>query len=167
MSSAEVMNRFRATPPPLSKPDEVGRRSMTIELSRPQDAPGSTGLNKLIFRFFDDRVYQIEATYSVGREWNKRPMSEFADALSRGLGVDAAWTEKGTKEFVIDCGEVRLNVSIDELDDIMSASARMPLAAAFFTITNTTAEVQIKERAGRLRQQERQRDAERRKVFKP
>lgn len=99
MSTAEVMQRFQGMHPPLSIPDEIGRRFMTVHLSRPQVELGSTGLDKLIFKFLDDRLYQIEATYSVGKEWNKRPMNEFADTFTLGLGISALWAEKTDEQF--------------------------------------------------------------------
>jgi hypothetical protein len=141
---------------------------MELRLSRPQDPRGSTGLDKLEFKFFDERLYQIRAYYSVGKEWKQRPMSEFAQAISRGLGVDARWTKRDEKEFVITCGDVRLELSID--DDsyaLMGASARSPMAAAFFTLTDISAESQIKLQRDAMREGEKRRDAEKRKVFKP
>ena len=141
---------------------------MELRLSRPQDPRGSTGLDKLEFRFVDERLYQIRAYYSVGKEWKQRPMSEFSEAISRVLGVDAKWTERGEKEFIIPCGDVRLELSID--DDsymLMGASSRLPIAEALFTLTDTAAEAQTKLRRDANRERERQRDTEKRKVFKP
>ncbi|MGB9180660.1 MAG: hypothetical protein WCB68_15620 [Pyrinomonadaceae bacterium] len=141
---------------------------MKVRLSRPQEPLGSTGLDKLEFKFFDARLYQIMAYYSVGREWKQRPMSMFAEALSRGLGVEATWAERDEKEFVIPCGDVRLDLSID--DDsyaLMGASARLPIAEAVFTLTDTNAESQIKLRRDVIREREKQLDAEKRRIFKP
>lgn len=141
---------------------------MELRLSRPQDPRGSTGLDKLEFRFFDERLYQIRAYYSVGKEWKQRPMSEFAQAISKGLGVGAAWTQRDEKEFIIPCGDVRLELSID--DDsymLMGTASGMPIAEAMFTLTDTAAEEQTKLRRDANRERERQRDTEKRKVFKP
>jgi hypothetical protein len=141
---------------------------MELRLSRPQDPRGSTGLDKLEFRFFDERLFQIRAYYSVGKEWKQRPMTEFAGAISKGLGVDAVWTQRDEKEFIIPCGDVRLELSID--DDsymLMGTSGGMPIAEAMFTLTDTAAESQSKLRREKNRELERQRDAEKRTIFKP
>ena len=168
MSPADLARRFQGSPPPLSRPDAAGIRTMELRLSRPQDPRGSTGLDKLEFRFFDERLYQIRAYYSVGKEWKQRPMSEFAQAISKGLGVGAAWTQRDEKEFIIPCGDVRLELSID--DDsymLMGTASGMPIAEAMFTLTDTAAEEQTKLRRDANRERERQRDTEKRKVFKP
>jgi len=95
-------------------------------------------------------------------------MSEFAGNFTRGLGVDAIWAEQPAKEFRAVCGEVRFGLSIDDdTYDSMSSSPRMPIAVAFFTITDTATETQIKQRRDALRQQEKDRNAEKRRVFRP
>jgi hypothetical protein len=172
MSTAEVMQRFQGTPPPLSKPDEIGRRVMTVDLSRPQAEPDSTGLDKLIFKFLDDRLYQIEATYSIGKEWNKRPMREFADTFTRGLGISALWVEKTeeqfNKQFKLECGEVRLELMIDDETFASFPSSRLTtMAVAFFTLTETATEAQLKARLNSSRQRQQQVDDEKRRIFKP
>jgi hypothetical protein len=168
MSSGTLIRQFQGSAPPLSQPDGTGIRTMELRLSRSQDPGGSTGLDKLEFKFFNERLYQIKAYYSVGKEWKQRPMSEFAQALSRGLDVEAVWAERDEKEFIIPCGEVRFDLSID--DDsytLMGVSTRAPIAVAYFTLTDTVAESQIKLRRDANREREKQRDAEKRKVFKP
>jgi hypothetical protein len=168
MSLSDVTRHFQGGAPPISQPNGLGIRSMEVSLSRPQDPRGSTGLDKLKFKFVDNRLYQIEATYSLGKEWKQRPMMEFAGALSRGLGVDAVWAGGDEKEFVIACGEVRFDLSIDdESYALMPSNTRMPLAVAYLTLTDTATEAQIKLRSDAFRQREKQRDAERRRVFRP
>jgi hypothetical protein len=104
---------------------------MEVRLSRPQAPSGSTGLDKLEFKFFDERMYQIRAYYSVGKEWKQRPMSEFAEALSRSLGVETVWGKRDEKEFIIPCGAVRLDLSIDDDSYIlMGAPTWAPIAEA-------------------------------------
>jgi hypothetical protein len=168
MSPNDLARRFQGNSPPLSRPDVAGIRTMEVRLSRPQDPRGSTGLDKLEFKFFAERLYQIKAYYSVGQEWKQRPMSEFAEAISRGLGVDAKWAERDEKEFIIPCGDVRLDLSLD--DDsyvLMGASSRLPIAEALLILTDTAAESQAKSRRNANRERERQSDAEKRKIFKP
>src|SRR3712207_1980883 len=46
-SPADLARRFQGGPPPLSRPDAAGIRTMELRLSRPQDPRGSTGLDKL------------------------------------------------------------------------------------------------------------------------
>lgn len=168
MSLTEVQSQFQGRIPTISHPDEIGRRSMKVDLSRPQDARGSTGLEGLAFKFFDDRLYRIEATYSIGKEWNKRPMSEFAESLSRGLGVAANWTIGTDKEFKLECGSVRFELAIDdESSALMPSRMKMPMAVAYLTITDTAAEMQFKPRRDALRLKQQERDAEKRRVFKP
>ncbi len=168
MSLSDVTRRFQGVAPPVSRPNSLSVRSLDLRLSRPQDPPGATGLDKLTFTFLDDRVYQLGATYSVGREWKTRPMSEFAGNFTRGLGVDAIWAEQPAKEFRAVCGEVRFGLSIDDdTYDSMSSSPRMPIAVAFFTVTDTATETQLKQRRDALRQQEKDRNAEKRRVFRP
>ena len=168
MSLTEIQSRLQGRTPSISRPDEIGRRSMKVDLSRPQNAQGSTGLDGLEFKFFDDRLYRIEATYSIGKEWNKRPMSEFAESLSRGLGVAASWTIGTDKEFKLECGEVRFELTIDdESSAFMPSRMKMPMALAYLTITDTAAEMQFKPRREALRLKQQERDAEKRRVFKP
>jgi hypothetical protein len=172
MSTAEVIQRSQGMPPPLSKPDEIGRRVMAVDLSRPQAEFSSTGLDKLVFKFLDDRLYQIEATYSIGKEWNNRPMSEFADAITRNLGIASALAEKTdeqfNKQFKLECGEVRFDLMVDDESFASFPSSRlMPMALAFFTLTETATEAQLKIRRDGLLKIEQQRNEERRKVFKP
>ena len=168
MSLTEVQSRLQGRPHSISRPDEIGVRSMKVDLSRPQDAHGSTGIKGLAFKFFDDRLYRIEATYSIGKEWDKRPMSEFAESLSRGLGVAASWTIGADKEFKLECGEVRFELAIDdESSALMPSRMKMPMAVAYLKITDTAAERQFKPRREALRLKQQQRDAEKRRVFKP
>lgn len=168
MSLNDVTRHFQGSVPPISQPNGLGIRSMEVSLSRPQEPRGYTGLDKLKFKFLDDRLYQIEATYSVGKEWKQRPMSEFAETLTKDMGVDAAWTESVEKEFVIACGEVRFDLSIDDDSSaLMPVYARTPVAVAYFTLTDTDTEAQIKLRGNTLRQREQQRNAERRRGFRP
>lgn len=172
MSTAEVIQRFQGVPPTISRQDRTGRRSISINLLRPQAELGSTGLDKLVFKFLDNRLYQIEATYSVGKEWSSRPMSEFADSISQGLGILSAWVDKTdkqfNKQFELECGEVRLDLMIDD-ESLVSfpSSRRMPMAMAFFTLTETATEAQLKRRQDGLLRIEQQRNEERRKEFRP
>ena len=168
MSLTEVQSRFQGRSPSISRPDEIGVRSMKVDFSRSQDARGSTGLEGLAFKFFDDHLYRIEAIYSIGKEWNKRPMSEFAKSLSRGLGVVASWAIGTDKEFKLECGAVKFELTIDdESSSLMPARMKMPLAVAYLTITETAVEMQFKPRREALRLRQQERDVEKRRVFKP
>jgi hypothetical protein len=168
MTLNEVNERFRGGTPLLSRANSSGVRSMGVDLSKPDEVPGSTGLIRLEFKFFDDRLYRIEGTYVIGKEWKRRPMSEFAEALSRGLGAMATWVEEPDIEFSAACGEVRFDLAVDE-DSVAIAPAgrETPIADAFFTVTDTTAEGQVKQRGDASRRREKELDIEKRKVFKP
>jgi hypothetical protein len=132
-----------------------------------QEGRRSTDLNKIGFKFFNDRLYQIEATYAVSTEWEKRPPRDFAEGISRGLGVEVGWTEVPGNRFKLDCGEVRFDLWV--MEPIMSRSS-LPagqMATAYLTLTATGSEAQIKKREDTLRQQQQQRNTERRRVFRP
>ena len=171
MTLAEFTNSFQGSPPQVPEPDYLGVRSAKFYWSEKQRK--SADLNGLEFKFFDDRLYQMEATYSVGTEWDQRPWSDFAEAVSRGMGVEAAWTEiPGTpltsgKRFSLDCGEVRFGLWVMEPPMSRSSLPAGQIATAFLTLTATKSEVRLKEQEDAYRQQRQQRDAERRRVFKP
>jgi hypothetical protein len=165
VSLTEFVTRFKGNPPTIPESDPLGIRSLKFNWS--EETRKSTDLTQIEFRFFDDRLYQIEATYKVGTEWDDRPLSEFAEAISHGMGVEAGWAEMPDKKFNLDCGEVRFNLWV--MEPIMSRSS-LPapqMATAFLTLTATTSEAQIKKREEAYRQQQQQRNIERRKEFKP
>jgi hypothetical protein len=164
-SLAEFAKRFQGEPTSIPEPDYLGIRSMKFNWA--QESRRLTDLKQMEFRFFNDHLYQIEATYKVGTEWEERPLSEFAEAISQGMGVEAAWAEMPDKRFRLDCGEVRFNLWV--MEPMMSRSS-LPageMAAAFLTLTATGSEAQIKKRAEAFRQQQQQRNTERRRVFTP
>jgi hypothetical protein len=164
-SIAEFAKSFQGNLPSIPEPDDLGIRSMKFYWS--QEGRRSTDLNKMEFRFFNDRLYQIEATYAVGTEWEERPLREFAAVISRGMGVEAGWAEVPSNRFKLDCGEVRFDLWI--MKPIMSSSSLLAgqIATAYLTLTATGSEAQIKKREESLRQQQQQRNAERRRVFRP
>jgi hypothetical protein len=164
-SLAEFSEHFQGGHLSIPEPDYLGIRSMKFYW--PQEGRRLTDINEMEFRFFDDRLYQIEAVYAVGTEWEERPLSEFASVISRGLGVEAGWTEATGNRFKLDCGEVRFDLWV--MKPIMSRSS-LPagqMATAYLTLTATSSEAQIRKREETLRQQQQQRDAERRRVFRP
>lgn len=164
-SLTEFAKSFQGNPPSIPEPDYLGIRSLKFNWSEEPRKP--TDLTQIEFRFFDDRLYQIEATYKVGTEWEERPWNEFAEAISRGMGVEARWAEMPDKRFRLDCGEVRFNLWV--MEPMMSRSS-LPagqMATAFLTLTATESEVRIKKREEAFRQQQQQRNIERRKVFTP
>ncbi|HEY0321693.1 MAG TPA: hypothetical protein VGC66_12100 [Pyrinomonadaceae bacterium] len=161
----EFANRFKGSALSIPEPDKLGMRSLKFNWSEEPRKP--TDLAQIEFRFFDDRLYQIEATYKVGTEWEGRPLSEFAEAISRGMGVEARWAEMPDKRFRLDCGEVRFNLWV--MEPMMSRSS-LPggqMATAFLTLTATASEAQIKRREETYRQQQQQRNSEKRRVFTP
>jgi hypothetical protein len=168
MSLNEALNRFHDRPSIIPRPDALSVRSIEIGLTRQQDERGSTSLNKLSLKFLNDNLYQIEATYSLGKEWATRPMSEFADSLSRGLGINAGWTVESDNQLKLNCGEMKFTLDIDE-ESLASLpqSTSIPVAVAYFTLTDSTRAAQLKSRRDSLRQKERQREAEQRREFKP
>lgn len=164
-SLAEFAKSFQGNPPSIPELDYLGIRSMKFYWS--QEGRRPTDLNKMEFRFFDDRLYQIEAAYTVGTEWEQRPLSEFAEGISRGMGIEAGWTEVPGNRFMLDCGEVRFDLLV--MKPIMSSSS-LPagqIATAYLTLTATSSEAKIKKREETLRQQQQQRNVERRRVFRP
>lgn len=164
-SLTEFANRFKGSPLSIPEPDNLGLRSLKFNWYEEPRKP--TDLTQIEFRFFDDRLYQIEAIYKVGTEWEERPWNEFAEAISRGMGVEAGWTEMPDKRFRLDCGEVRFNLWV--IEPMMSRSS-LPvgqMATAFLTLTATNSEAQIKIREESYRQQQQKRNSERRKVFTP
>ncbi|HEX8181381.1 MAG TPA: hypothetical protein VF525_17695 [Pyrinomonadaceae bacterium] len=168
MTLTEVNERFRGDAPSPSNANSSGVRSMEVNLIRSNDAPGSTRLIRLDFKFLNERLYRITGTYSVGKEWKGRPMSEYAVALSHGLGTVATWAEVPERGFSAPCGEVRFDLEIDDETFTFAPPDRgLPMASAFFTVTDVAAEAQIKQRNGAVRRQQKQLDAEKRKVFKP
>ncbi len=56
MGLSDVTRRFQGVTPAVSRPNSLGVRTLDLRLSRPQDPPGATGLDKLTFTFLDDRV---------------------------------------------------------------------------------------------------------------
>lgn len=164
-SLTEFTRSFQGNPPSIPEPDNLGIRSLKFNWS--EEPRRQTDLTRIEFRFFDDRLYQIEATYRVGTEWEERPLNEFAEAISLGMGVEATWEEIPNKKFRLDCGEVRFNLWV--LEPMMSRSS-LPsgqMAPAFLTLTATASEAQSKKRGETYRQQQQQRNGERRKVFIP
>jgi hypothetical protein len=164
-SLTEFAKSFKGNLLSIPEPDYLGLRSLKFNWS--EQPPKSTDLTQIEFRFFDDRLYQIEATYKVGTEWEERPLSAFAEAISRGMGVEASWAEMPDKKFNLECGEVRFNLWV--MEPMMSRSS-LPagqMATAFLTLTATGSEAQIKNREEAYRQRQQQRNSERRKVFTP
>jgi hypothetical protein len=165
MTVAEYARPFQGKAPALSQPDDVGIRSVMFNWSQSDVPSGSTGLDKLEFKFFDDRLYQIDATYSVGKEWSSRPASEFAEATSRGLGVEGVWSEEPFSKFKLDCGGVHFELKISrEFTHIIPEG---PWAYAYLTLIDTAVEVQVSRKRETLRLNQQQRDAEKRKIFRP
>lgn len=164
-SLTEFAKSFKGNLPSIPEPDPLGIRSLKFNWS---ELPlKSTDLTQIEFRFFNDHLYEIKATYKVGTEWEERPLNEFAEAMSRGMGVEAKWAEMPDKKFNLDCGEVRFNLWV--MEPMMSRSS-LPagqMATAFLTLTATTSEAQIKKREEDYRKQQQQRNTERRKVFTP
>jgi hypothetical protein len=165
MTIPEFTKSFRGSPPQVPERDYLGIR--TIKFNWSEERGSSTDIDKIEFRFFSDRLYQMEATYSVRTEWDQRPWSDFAEAISRGMGVKAAWSETSPKQFRLDCGEVRFDLRV--MEPLMSRSS-LPagqIASAFLTLTETGSETRIKQQEDAHRRQQPQRDAERRQTFKP
>lgn len=163
-SLTEFAKSFKGNPPSIPEPDYLGIRS--LKFNWPEEPRKPTDLTQIEFRFFDDRLYQIEATYKMGTEWEERPLSEFAEAMSRGMGVEGTWAKIPDEKFRLDCGEVRFNLWV--IKPMMSRSS-LPagqMATAFLTLTATESEAQIKKREEGFRQQQ-QRTSERRRVFTP
>jgi hypothetical protein len=165
MTTAEYTSRFRGKAPALSQPDDIGIRSVMFNWSRDREPSGSTGLDKLEFKFFDDRLYQMEATYSVGSEWKSRQRSEFAESISRGLGVEGAWSEEPFGGFKLDCGGVRFELTIS--NDLAHIIPGGPWAYAYLTLVDSAAEAQVSRKREELRLDQQRRDAEKRKIFRP
>jgi hypothetical protein len=117
MSIQDVRNLFPGGAPAITEPDTLGTRSMTVKFPRPQDAYGSTSLDQLNVRFFDDRICHMEATYSVGKEWRNR-QKDFAYFISKELGISVTWKEDSAgvfhKLFSLHCDAVSIDLSISE-----------------------------------------------------
>ncbi|HKS26721.1 MAG TPA: hypothetical protein VJS44_02825 [Pyrinomonadaceae bacterium] len=163
-SITEFTKSFQGNPPSIPEPDPSGIRSLKFNWS--EEPRKLTDMTQIEFRFFDDRLYQIEATYKMGTEWEERPLSEFAEAISRGMGVEARWAEMPDKKFRLDCGQVRFNLWVMEPTMSRSSLPAGQMAIAFLTLTATESEAQIKKREESFRQQQ-QRNSERRRVFTP
>lgn len=168
MSLGEAMGHLHDSPASTPPPDNLGVRSLTIRVSQATNDPGGTRLDSLKLQFLEDRLYQMEATYSLGREWRGRPVSEFAGRLSRGVGVTGIWSVEANNDLTLECGDVRLALEVDE-ESFMSLPARMksPMALAYFRLTDSAQAAKLKQRHEMLRPGERRRDEERRRGFKP
>ena len=105
-----------------------------------------------------DRLYQMEATYSVGAEWDQQPWRDFAGAISRGLGVEASWSEMSPKQFRMDCGDVRFDLQVMEPFMSISSLPAGQIASAFLTLTDTESEALVKQREDAYRRQQPQRE---------
>jgi hypothetical protein len=148
----EVLARFQGTPPAVAAPDAMGRRSLNLPLARSPEERNTTGVTNLELRFLNERLYRIEATYAIGKEWRERPMQEFATSLSRSVGIASPWTIGGNNDFTLECGAVSLKLAVDE-DSFQSLPARRnaPIAVAYFTLIDTARAAQLKPNRGASR----------------
>lgn len=165
MTLTEFRRGFQGDPLQFPEPDHLGVR--TIKFKWSQERRNSTDLDTLEFRLSGDHLYQIEATYSIGAEWDQQPWRDFAGAISRGLGVEASWSEMSPKQFRLDCGDVRFELQVMEPFMSISSLPAGQIASAFLTLTDTKSEALVKQREDAYRRQQPQRNAERRRVFKP
>jgi hypothetical protein len=149
-SLTEFTKSFQGNPPSIPEPDYLGIRSLKFNWFEEPRKP--TDITQIGFRFFDDHLYQIEATYKMGTEWEERPLNEFAKAISRGMGVEGTWAEMPDKKFRLDCGEVRFNLWVMEPTMSRSSLPAGQMATAFLTLTATESEAQIKKREESFRQ---------------
>jgi hypothetical protein len=152
MSAQEVRNLFPGGAPPISEPDNVGRRSMKVEFPDASDPSGATKLSQLEVHFLDDRVFYISASYSIGKEWQNR-LSDFANSISNGLGVSVAWNENyngnARKLFRITCDALSMNLFTDEESEeikITSQSKRPWTANATLHLVDEIAASRMRER---------------------
>jgi hypothetical protein len=148
----EALARFQGTPPAVAAPDAMGIRSLNLPLARSPEERNTTGVTNLELRFLDERLYRIEATYAIGKEWRERPMQEFAMSLSRGVGIAGPWTIGGNNDFTLECGAVSLKLAVDE-ESFQSLPARRdaPIAVAYFTLIDTARAAQLKPKRGASR----------------
>lgn len=148
----EVLARFQSKPPAAAAPDLMGIRSLNLPLARSPEERNATGVTNLELRFLDERLYRIEATYAIGKEWREHPMQEFAMSLSRGVGIASSWTLAENNDFTLECGAVRLKLAVDE-DSFRSLPARRnsPVAVAYFTLIDTARAAQLKPKRGASR----------------
>jgi hypothetical protein len=119
MSIQDVRKLYPGGAPAITEtePETLGTRSMTLEFPHPQEPDGSTRLNDLKIKFFDDRIYHMEANYSVGKEWRNR-QKDFAYFISKELGISAPWDENSggvfLKLFSLHCDAVSITLGIND-----------------------------------------------------
>jgi hypothetical protein len=152
MSIQDVRKLSPEGAPAITEPDTIGTRSMTIKFPRPQDAYGSTRLNELKVRFFDDRICYMEATYSVGKEWRDR-QKDFAYFISKELGISVTWKEYSAdvfhKVFLLRCDAVSIGLNVSDEDarkGELHNSTDTWVAYAMLTLTDKNAESLLQQR---------------------